>query len=225
MANIFQRIGAAVGRVFSRDQSHGEEVGRAAEARTHSAEQRGFREKMRDFFSPGRAERERLERELATAREREALAQEARERAEQAAREAQETVQHERERAEQARAPQVPDFLKDIPPVMPIGPKGVGGVVYSSGSSEILMQRLDEAVAIGKRVSVRVHTPTGWQDLFLNDGKHARQKGRGISADHLRASIQRHGGVQGWIESGADVGESGGYEIDDEVDGYQLCVY
>jgi hypothetical protein len=128
-------------------------------------------------------------------------------------------------------APQpVPRALQGIPPVLPLGPKGRDGAAYTTVSSHEIMNRLQEAAALGQRVSLRVSDANGRHDLFLNDqtGPGRHKPARGISADYL---VQQIGGnFDQWIEDGGAVGEEGdvspdGAEGFEAIEGYQLVVW
>jgi hypothetical protein len=235
MPNIFQRMGAAIGRVFGREQDITRVPTGPLPGAQPEPERRGLGERIRDLFQPGRAERERLERELQAERQ-------AREQAERAAAEAREIARQEREAREAAErearekteprqavrpAPPVPEALQGIPPVMPLGPKGRDGAAYTTPAASEVMNRLQEAATLGQRVSLRVHDETGWHDLFLNErsGPGRHKPARGISADYLAQFIG--GDLEGWVSEGCDLGEgeTSDYEAVGEVDGYQLTVW
>jgi hypothetical protein len=229
MPNIFQRMGAAIGRVFGREQDVGRvPIGPLPGAQPAEPERRGLGERIRNIFQPGRAERERLERELSEARE-------AREVAERQAAEARAVARQEREARETAErqvvrppapaAPQLPPDLRDIPPVLPLGPKGRDGAAYTTAAVADVMSRLQEAAALGKRVSLRVHDENGWHDLFLNpDGPGRHKAARGMTADYLMGQIGDD--FDAWVDEGCETDEGGGYEDElGEVDRYQLTVW
>ncbi|SRR5579884_122951 len=123
MPNIFQRIGGAIRDVFTGGRE--QDITRVPTAPLPGAERPGLGERLRDFFQPGRAERERMERELAELRERaeqaERQAATERQARENAERQAQ-AERAERERIERERTPapapapqrpEVADIVKD----------------------------------------------------------------------------------------------------------------
>jgi hypothetical protein len=70
---------------------------------------------------------------------------------------------------------------------------GKGWTIYGCRTPEELRQRLDEAAAAGKRVSLKVHDKNGWHSLYTNPGRGKVDKsgmtvsgGAGISASELK---------------------------------------
>jgi hypothetical protein len=236
MANWFtrsvERVTNVVGRLVGREP----DVSRVPTGPLPGAERRGLGERIRDVFQPSRADRERLEQELAESRDRERQATDARELAEREAREAREMAQRERvareaaereikEKTEPRQAvkpqppappvtppaskpePQLPPDLRTIPPVMPLGPKGRDGAAYTTAAADDVMSRLHDAAILGQRVSLRVHDETGWHDLFLNEKSGP---GRHKPARGISADYlaQFIGDDLGdWISEGCDLGE------------------
>jgi len=234
MPNIFQRIGGAIGRVFGREQQPVQPEPQQPQA--PEPQRRGFGERLRDFFQPGRAERERLERERAEiearaqeiaqrqrdveAREqqlrdlRDRLAEQERQREEREREERERTQPRPATRPEQARppvapvpAPPLPDALRGIPAIMPLGPKGRDGAAYTTSGADEVLRRLGEAAALGQRVSLRVHDENGWHDLFLNEKSGP---GRHKPAKGIRADYLAQfigDDLEGWLADGCDLGE------------------
>jgi hypothetical protein len=219
----------------------------AAPAPTPEPQERGFFARIRDRIT-GAERREQERQQQDYQRQLDQYAQQLRQAERQLRDQARQQAERERQLQEREREvkerteprpavrpspapePQIPPALQGIPPVLALGPKGRDGAAYTTPASNAIMDRLQEAAALGKRVSLRIHDEKGWHDLFLNDkpsdGFH--KPARGIRADYLVTQIG--GDLDQWLGDGCAVGEEGyvsppGDEGFENVDGFQLTVW
>jgi hypothetical protein len=102
------------------------------------------------------------------------------------------------------------------------GSRVVSGTIHTITSTDVLLQRLEEAVRIHDCcVSLLVHDEHGWRELFLNQ---RGTKTHSIKASYLR-DIVDYNDLDLWLERNSTCTDGDDeYEIG-EIDGYQLVVY
>jgi hypothetical protein len=96
------------------------------------------------------------------------------------------------------------------------------GTAYTISSTDVLLQRLEEASRIHDCcVSLLVHDEYGWHELFLD---RRSTKSYSITASYVRDIVENND-LDLWMERSSTCADSGdGREIG-KIDGYQLVVY
>ena len=98
----------------------------------------------------------------------------------------------------------------------------VSGTIYTISSTDVLLQRLEEAARIHDCcVSLLVHDEHGWHELFLNQ---TGTKTHRIAASYLR-DIVDYNDLDLWIERNSTCADGDDEHEIGEIDGYQLVVY
>ena len=98
----------------------------------------------------------------------------------------------------------------------------VPGTIYTISSTDVLLQRLEEAARIRDCcVSLLVHDEHGWHELFLN---RRCTKTHSITASYLR-DIVANNDLELWMERNSTCADGDDEHEIGEIDGYQLVVY